>query len=178
MKAAVYYETGPPEVLRYEDVADPVVYPGGVLIEVEAISIEGGDTLNRAGGEMPAVPARRRLPVRGHDSRGRGGRDRSSRRPARRRDEPLGLARRAHRGSRDHHVARARRRRHRGGRVRAGRVRHRRRLPLRVRPPAGGRDGAHPGRRRRRRHRRDPAREARGRNGDRDRVERQTGSIG
>ena len=56
MKAAVYYETGPPEVLRYEDVADPVVYPGGVLIEVEAISIEGGDTLNRAGGEMPAVP--------------------------------------------------------------------------------------------------------------------------
>jgi NADPH2:quinone reductase len=56
VKAAVYYETGPPEVLRYEDVADPVVYPGGVLIEVEAISIEGGDTLNRAGGEMPAVP--------------------------------------------------------------------------------------------------------------------------
>ena len=56
MKAAVYYETGAPDVLRYEDVPDPVVYDGGVLIEVEAISIEGGDTLNRAGGEMPAVP--------------------------------------------------------------------------------------------------------------------------
>ncbi|MGO9872926.1 MAG: quinone oxidoreductase family protein, partial [Acidimicrobiia bacterium] len=56
MKAAVYYETGPPEVLRYEDIADPVCYEGGVVVAVEAISIEGGDTLNRAGGDMPAVP--------------------------------------------------------------------------------------------------------------------------
>ncbi|HEY3724643.1 MAG TPA: zinc-binding alcohol dehydrogenase family protein [Acidimicrobiia bacterium] len=56
MKAAVYYETGGPEVLRYEDVPDPEVYPGGVLIEVGAISIEGGDTLNRAGGEMATTP--------------------------------------------------------------------------------------------------------------------------
>ena len=56
MKAAVYYETGPPDVLRYEDVPDPEVTPGTVLIEVEAISIEGGDTLNRAGGEMATVP--------------------------------------------------------------------------------------------------------------------------
>ncbi len=56
MKAAVYYETGEPDVLRYEDVPDPVCGPGDVLVRVEAISIEGGDTLNRAGGEMPAVP--------------------------------------------------------------------------------------------------------------------------
>lgn len=56
MKAAVYYETGGPEVFRYEDIADPEVYPGGVLIEVEAISIEGGDTLNRAGGELATSP--------------------------------------------------------------------------------------------------------------------------
>jgi NADPH2:quinone reductase len=56
MKAAVYYETGAPDVLRYEDVPDPVCFPGGVLVEVEAISIEGGDTLNRAGGEMTSVP--------------------------------------------------------------------------------------------------------------------------
>jgi NADPH2:quinone reductase len=56
MKAAVYYETGAPDVLRYEDVPDPECYPGGVLIEVEAISIEGGDTLNRAGGEMTSTP--------------------------------------------------------------------------------------------------------------------------
>lgn len=56
MKAAVYYETGAPEVLRYEDVPDPVLHPKGVLIEVEAISIEGGDTLNRLGGAMTASP--------------------------------------------------------------------------------------------------------------------------
>ncbi|HWJ62141.1 MAG TPA: zinc-binding alcohol dehydrogenase family protein [Acidimicrobiales bacterium] len=56
MKAAVYYETGAPDVLRYEDVPDPVLHPGGVLIEVAAISIEGGDTLNRGGGAMASVP--------------------------------------------------------------------------------------------------------------------------
>ncbi len=56
MKAAVYYETGAPDVFRYEDVPDPVCGPGMVLIGVEAISIEGGDTLNRLGGEMPTTP--------------------------------------------------------------------------------------------------------------------------
>jgi NADPH:quinone reductase len=56
MKAACYYETGPPSVFRYEDVADPKVGPGDVLVDVEAISIEGGDTLNRAGGEMAGTP--------------------------------------------------------------------------------------------------------------------------
>ncbi len=56
MKAAVYYETGDPEVLRYEDVPDPEAGPGEVLVRVEAISIEGGDTLNRAGGELAKVP--------------------------------------------------------------------------------------------------------------------------
>jgi NADPH2:quinone reductase len=56
MKAAVYYETGPPSVFRYEDVPDPKVGSGDVLVDVEAISIEGGDTLNRAGGEMASSP--------------------------------------------------------------------------------------------------------------------------
>jgi NADPH2:quinone reductase len=56
MKAAVYYETGAPQVLRYEDVPDPVCHPKGVVIRVEAISIEGGDTLNRAGGALASVP--------------------------------------------------------------------------------------------------------------------------
>jgi NADPH2:quinone reductase len=56
VKAAVYYETGSPDVFRYEEVPDPVCFPGGVLVEVEAVSIEGGDTLNRAGGEMSASP--------------------------------------------------------------------------------------------------------------------------
>ena len=56
MKAAVYYETGDPDVFRYEDVPDPACQPGGVVIDVKAISIEGGDVLNRAGGEMPSRP--------------------------------------------------------------------------------------------------------------------------
>jgi NADPH2:quinone reductase len=56
MKAAVYYQTGGPDVFRYEDVPDPACYPGGVVIDVEAISIEGGDTLNRAGGIMTGNP--------------------------------------------------------------------------------------------------------------------------
>jgi NADPH2:quinone reductase len=56
MKAAVYYQTGAPDVFRYEDVPDPVCSPSGVLIDVKAISIEGGDVLNRAGGEMPSKP--------------------------------------------------------------------------------------------------------------------------
>jgi NADPH2:quinone reductase len=56
MRAAVYYETGAPSVLRYEEVPDPVLHPKGVIVEVEAISIEGGDTLNRLGGDMPSVP--------------------------------------------------------------------------------------------------------------------------
>lgn len=56
MKAAVYYETGSPEVFRYEDVPDPTCPPGGVVIDVEAVSIEGGDVLNRAGGAMAGSP--------------------------------------------------------------------------------------------------------------------------
>lgn len=56
MKAAVYYETGTPSVFKYEDVPDPKLQSGGVLIDVEAVSVEGGDVLNRAGGEMPAKP--------------------------------------------------------------------------------------------------------------------------
>jgi NADPH2:quinone reductase len=56
MKAAVYYQTGGPEVFHYEDVPDPEVGPLDLLIKVEAISIEGGDTLNRLGGELRTVP--------------------------------------------------------------------------------------------------------------------------
>jgi len=56
VKAAVYYQTGGPDVFRYEDVPDPVVGPADVLIRVEAVSIEGGDTLNRLRGEMNRSP--------------------------------------------------------------------------------------------------------------------------
>jgi NADPH2:quinone reductase len=56
MKAAVYYENGGPEVLKYEDVPDPVCHPRGVIVRVEAVSIEGGDTLNRWRGALASKP--------------------------------------------------------------------------------------------------------------------------
>ncbi|HVE69508.1 MAG TPA: zinc-binding dehydrogenase [Solirubrobacteraceae bacterium] len=56
MKAAVIYENGAPDVLRYEDVPDPACPDGCVLIDVEAISIEGGDVLARAGSRPEHVP--------------------------------------------------------------------------------------------------------------------------
>jgi NADPH2:quinone reductase len=56
MKAAVIYENGAPDVLRYEDVPDPACPDGCVLIDVEAISIEGGDVLARAASSPPLVP--------------------------------------------------------------------------------------------------------------------------
>src|SRR3954454_862403 len=56
MKAAVIYENGGPGVLGYEDVPDPEWSEGVVLVDVEAISIEGGDVLARAGSPPPSVP--------------------------------------------------------------------------------------------------------------------------
>jgi NADPH2:quinone reductase len=56
MKAAAIYENGPPDVLRYEDVPDPTCPDGCVLVEVEAISIEGGDLLARAASPPTTTP--------------------------------------------------------------------------------------------------------------------------
>jgi NADPH2:quinone reductase len=56
MKAAVYYENGDPSVLKYEDVPDPVCHPKGIVFRVEAVSIEGGDTLNRSRGALVTHP--------------------------------------------------------------------------------------------------------------------------
>lgn len=42
MKAAVYYETGGPDVFRYEEVPDPSTGGNEILVRVEAVSIEGG----------------------------------------------------------------------------------------------------------------------------------------
>src|SRR3954470_10004975 len=56
MKAAVIYENGGPDVLRYEDVPDPECPDGCGLIDVEAIRIEGGDPRARAGSPPPATP--------------------------------------------------------------------------------------------------------------------------
>jgi NADPH2:quinone reductase len=56
VKAAVYYRNGPPDVLRYEDVPEPDCPPNFVRIENAAISIEGGDTLNRLRGALAGAP--------------------------------------------------------------------------------------------------------------------------
>ncbi|SFB63872.1 Alcohol dehydrogenase GroES-like domain-containing protein [Rhizobium sp. NFR07] len=54
MKAAVYDNPEPPSVLKYVDVPDPVCGPDEVSIRVEAISVEGGDLINRR--STPQVP--------------------------------------------------------------------------------------------------------------------------
>ena len=56
MKAAVIHENGGPDVLRYQDVPDPECPDGCVVVDAEAISIEGGDLLARARGDLPAAP--------------------------------------------------------------------------------------------------------------------------
>ena len=53
MKAAIYDHSGPPDVLRYADVPDPVCPSDGVMIRVEATAIEGGDLINRASRRPP-----------------------------------------------------------------------------------------------------------------------------
>lgn len=47
MKAVSYTRNGGPEVMSHGELPDPAVGPDTVLIGVEAISIEGGDLLNR-----------------------------------------------------------------------------------------------------------------------------------
>jgi len=56
MKAAVIYENGAPDALRHEDVPEPECPDGFVVVDTEAISIEGGDLLARASGDLPTVP--------------------------------------------------------------------------------------------------------------------------
>lgn len=49
MKASVAHEFGPPEVLRFEDVPDPVAGPGRVVIAVAASSVTFIETMVRGG---------------------------------------------------------------------------------------------------------------------------------
>jgi NADPH2:quinone reductase len=56
MKAAVIYENGDPGVLRYEEVPDPECPDGCVLVDAEAISIEGGDLQARAASPLATAP--------------------------------------------------------------------------------------------------------------------------
>jgi NADPH2:quinone reductase len=56
MRAACYDRTGGPEVFRYDEVPDPELRRGGVLIDVAAVSIQGGDLLHRQGGVLTSTP--------------------------------------------------------------------------------------------------------------------------
>lgn len=52
MKATVIHEYRAPEVLRYQDVADPVAGPGDVVAEVHAVSVNRVlDVVVRRGGQ-------------------------------------------------------------------------------------------------------------------------------
>lgn len=55
MKAAVYDRSGPPDVLRFATVADPICRAGDVVIRVEAVAVEGGDIFARSSIEPPAA---------------------------------------------------------------------------------------------------------------------------
>jgi zinc-binding alcohol dehydrogenase/oxidoreductase len=59
MKAIVIHEDGGPEVLRYEDVPDPVAAPGEVLVRLRAASLNHLDVWTRKG--LPSVPKPRIL---------------------------------------------------------------------------------------------------------------------
>jgi len=49
MKAIRFHEHGEPEVLRYEDVADPLIGPGEVVVRVRASALNHLDLWNRRG---------------------------------------------------------------------------------------------------------------------------------
>lgn len=53
MKAARFHQTGGPEVLVYEDVADPSPSAGEVLIRVEAVGLNFADVMRRRGDDYP-----------------------------------------------------------------------------------------------------------------------------
>ncbi|WP_044182107.1 quinone oxidoreductase family protein [Hyalangium minutum] len=47
MKAAVYHRNGDPDVLCFEEIADPEIAPTTVLIRVAYVGLQGGDIYNR-----------------------------------------------------------------------------------------------------------------------------------
>ncbi len=138
MKAAVYYQNGGPEVLKYEDVPDPECHPKGVVIRVEAVSIEGGDTLNRWHGALFSKPH-----IVGYQAGGEivevgcGG-DRPQGRSEGHHGFWRRIARRSARSARAQCVAGTERIRHQARRRYPSTFRDRRRLPVRVRQLKAG----------------------------------------
>ena len=63
MKAAFFRRYGPPEVLEYADLPDPIAAPGEVLVDIHAASVNAADWKQRAGQypskvSMPHIPGR------------------------------------------------------------------------------------------------------------------------
>jgi NADPH:quinone reductase-like Zn-dependent oxidoreductase len=63
MKAAFFQKYGPPEVLQYGDLPDPVPAAGEVLVDIHAASVNAADAKMRAGQygaklEFPHIPGR------------------------------------------------------------------------------------------------------------------------
>src|SRR5258705_12257582 len=63
MKASFFRSFGPPEVLEYGDLPDPVPAAGEVLVDIHAASVNGADWKMRSGQyaakiEFPHVPGR------------------------------------------------------------------------------------------------------------------------
>lgn len=56
MKAVVIHQYGGPEVLQYEDYADPVAGPGEVLVRTSATSINPVDIMRRSGAAKAFLP--------------------------------------------------------------------------------------------------------------------------
>ena len=54
MKAVRFHKIGGPEVLVYEDVPDPTLKEGEVLIRVEAVGLNFADVMRRRGDDYPA----------------------------------------------------------------------------------------------------------------------------
>ena len=172
MKAAVYYENGDPSVLKYEEVADPECHPKGIVIRVEAVSIEGGDVLNRWRGALTARPH-----VVGYQAAGE-----IVEVGAEAGDLKVGQKVATVGASGSHAELRAvpsRERLAHSGRFQrrpsvrhAGDLRHRSGMPVRIRRPESRRNGPDPGRGRRGGRGGHPAGQARRGDGDRDRVQR------
>jgi NADPH2:quinone reductase len=63
MKAARFHKTGGPEVLIYEDVADPVPGPGQILLKVEAAGVTYVEIMRRRGDPLHAPTPTRSRPA-------------------------------------------------------------------------------------------------------------------
>jgi NADPH:quinone reductase-like Zn-dependent oxidoreductase len=53
MLASVYHAYGPPDVLRYEEIARPVAGPGEVVVKVRAVAVNAFDLMAREGRYRP-----------------------------------------------------------------------------------------------------------------------------